>query len=243
MDDTKIQALLANLENMNDEEMAAALAQLNAPEGQEEQKQTPPPAQPVSVTMPDGTRLTANSPEELNSLIQAHRPAEPEPQRSPQEKRKFDMKQYSELFLKNPGEAQDYLDETRFGAPTSQLIPQMGAVMGVMAQRLAQLENAQYEAKIGDASERKVVDGLLKEYGWNQNQQNRDAAYELAKARGLVGAKADSKPEPKTFIPPRTGGGSPDPSTDFSSASNSLSDKQIEELLMRSGHITSARFH
>jgi hypothetical protein len=236
--------LMGRLDSMTTEELQTELAKLQGVQDPEPAKETSKAIpMPLEAVMPDGSVLRANSVEELNALAANHRPAATqEPVRNQTSKEEFNYEKWSKLLLKDPAAAEDYMDTIRYGVPKSQLLPQMGAALGAALQQIKELQEAQYEAKVGDREERKIVDGLVKQYGWQPTQANRDAAYKLAKADGLLGTKESAKDD-KPFVAPRTGGGkSQATEADVYAMANSLTDKQLEDLLYNNGVINTRRY-
>lgn len=233
----EIAALVARLDSMSEEEMAAELARLSAGSPPPEEKQAPPPpAQQVEWTMSDGTVIKAGSAAELAQLVQSHQPRPAEP-RQQADKPDFDYKLYTEKFLKDPRDAQRYMEKSQYGVSMDELIPQMGVAMQAMARQLQDLQEKSFQSQISDAGQRRIVDDLSKQLG-----VNRDLAFELAQSRGLL-----EKPEEKAsksgkpFVPPRMSSSQGQQQQDepnLYGAANALSDENLQELMLQKGLIT-----
>lgn len=212
MDKEAMDRIIADLGNMTDEQLMEAFQKAGTGE-----VKTPEPVKqetpPVSYTMSDGTVLSAPNADELSKMIQAHRPAPVQTEAPKPASPAFDMKLYHEKLIQDPQAAQDYMETARYGAPLSQVLPIIGTALKTYQERLSELESARFASTVEDPKARKVVDDVVAQYGWTPNQKNREAAYELAKAKGLL-EPTETKTKSDTFIPPRTGGGRPEPTSD-----------------------------
>jgi hypothetical protein len=248
--------LAQRLANMSDEELLKLTAPL-----EEEQKERP------YVQLPDGSRMEADSPEELNRLLLAklgeyrerEEPAPaPVPQNQPQP-RKWDYQKFQKTFVEDPRAGQEYLEEVQSGIPGgySKMVPQLVQALGILTQKVQELEAQDfvnqtpgYEPSVEN---RKILDKIIADRGWRVDNRSLADAFDIAKSRGMIkGREARSERsenvvpmrEPAPFIPPRVKRGmgteeEPATTAEIINRAEQMDLKDLQKLLIASGHLKS----
>jgi hypothetical protein len=211
---------MADLANLSDEEILALLEKASATKGGD------PPKETVKAQLPDGTVLEADSAEELNRLLVAklgeYREAdEPEPQvqqqqvpQVPQEL-KFgaaEQKKFAELFVQDAASGLEYLETKKYGMPVSKLVPLLVMGLGQMTTKIQELEAESFvngtEGYNPSVENRKTIEKVMADRGWKPSRQTFSDAFDIARAKGLITAKAENTTnnvrKETPFIPPRT---------------------------------------
>jgi hypothetical protein len=247
--------LAQRLNSMSDEELLKLVGPL-----EEESKERP------FVELPNGDRVEADTPEELNRLLVARlseyrereesAPAAPA-QPSQPKPRKWDYKKFQQTFVEDPRAGQEYLEEVQSGIPGgySKMIPQLIMAFGALTSKVQELEaqdfvntNPDYEPS---KENRKVLDKIIADRGWKVSNSSMEDAFHIAKSRGLIkGRESRSEREnvvpirEESFIPPRVkrGMGTEEeaPTTaEIINRAESMDLKDLQKLLIASGHLKS----
>jgi hypothetical protein len=171
----------------------------------------------------------------------------------------FDMKTYVDKMATNPIDAQEYLDEVRYGVKNpSQVFKTMMQKQqeqeqqnAVLARELASYQFIQTHPDYNVSPENaNAIDKMVQQYSLPWNPMGLDAAYKLAMQQGLLKGDEPVQPAPQHFQgyqqPPQTGYNpytapppvaSRTPSTEAAPSwmndADSLSPEQIETLFSR----------
>jgi hypothetical protein len=211
------------------------------------------------VSLGDNEVIEADSYEEANKLLVAklsearggRREApveEPKPAVSA-EKPSWDFDKFAKQFVQDPDGALDYMDTVKVGAPVRKLIPPLMMLVQQMAKKVQELEvqnfvrNSDYEPS---PENRKAVQAIIEERGWEPNARSLQDAYDIAKGRGLI--KSKEKEEPvrqqarEEFVPPRVRGNATPVPDQIDAIAQDLPIEKLEELLLRGGIISHRRF-
>ena len=239
-----------DLDGMTDEQLLALIKNAGKPEVKNKQK--------VKVQTINGEVLKADSVEELNQLLvqklaAAQRVVEEEPEpvnnnvnQNQPRLPKFDYKKFEETFVKDPVAGQEYLETTQYGAPLKTLLPQIGGAVGALMKKVQELEaqqfidqNPDYEPSVEN---RKAIERVMTERGWQPSRQTLEDAFAIAAAKGQIKGKSTIKGQKEEvdneqFIPPR-GRSAADISNgdqELLNNLNNLSDEKIFELANKAG--------
>ena len=217
----------------------------------EDEKPAEPPKPPekVSVTLSDGSVLEAANHEELNRLLLAklteYRQAE-EPTPQEPEKVEFNFKTFEEKFLKDPREAQEYMEITQYGMPVTKMVPFLIAGLAQTARRLQELEAYRFvsetEGYKASPQNRAVIEQIMRERGWQPSYQTLQDAYLIAKGRGLIDEKPPETKPTTPYTPPRVGGAGSEPSADsvreLRERAYEASLEELENFLIKAGALS-----
>jgi hypothetical protein len=242
-------------ENLSDEQLLAMIREASREPGTA--KETPKPEK-ASVRLADGSVIEAETAEELNRLLAARlegtrpAPAREEPKTPPNAGApapvKWDLNTFTQKFVQDPDEGLEYLEIAKYGMPVRKAVPQMLAITAALAAKVQELETASFAPKVD--AERQAVEQIMRERNWAPSRQSFQDALDIAKARGMVRTEEKSQerreePRPQTFIPPRTPRASseeqPANEEELLRAANDMPLDQLEELLMRAGHLKARR--
>jgi hypothetical protein len=246
--------LAQRLNGLSDEELLNLVAPL-----EEKEKQRP------SVELPDGSRVEADSAEELNRLLVAklgeyREREEPTPAPVTQNQpsaRKWDYQKFQKTFVDDPRAGQEYLEEVQSGIPGgySKMVPQLIQALGILTQKVQELETQdflnttpEYEPSVEN---RKVLDTIIAYRGWRVDNRSLADAFDIAKSRGMIRGREgrEARPdnvvpmrEPAPFVPPRVkrGMGTEEeaPTTqEIINRAEQMDLKDLQKLLMASGHL------
>jgi hypothetical protein len=232
---------------MTDEEIAAVLGGMTAKPTDQKPAEAPAPTPAPSVyrvRMPDGTEIQAGSQEELNSIMASHRPEPPAaPPQAPAQA--FDAKKYHEMLINDPMKAAEYLDTSRNGFATGQVLPLLLATVGQMTQKIQELESRGFtadRAELREPANRAAIDRIIRERQWQPSYQTMQDAFDIASARGLIKKADEPTPTPQTsqFVPPRVPRGSGRETNDATILARAaqLTDEQLDELMIQSGMVS-----
>ena len=245
--------LAQRLNNLSDEDLLNLVAPL-----EEKEKQRP------SVELPDGSRMEADSAEELNRLLVAKlgeyrekdEPASaPVPQNEPKA-RKWDYKKFQETFVTDPRAGQEYLEEVQSGIPGgySKMVPMLINALGALTQKVTELETQDFMNQTpeyeGSAANRKVLDKIISDRGWKISNSTLADAFDIAKSRGMIKPRESQSEnivpmrEPAPFVPPRVKRGmgteeEPATTQEIINRAEQMDLKDLQKLLMAAGHLKS----
>ena len=242
-----------NLDNLTDEQILALIRKAEKGEESGGKKQ-----ERVKVQLGNGEVIEADSPEALNQILAArlseHRETEtidPEPtnpQGTQALPKKFDYKKFEKTFVEDPVAGLDYADEVRFGAPLKQVLPQLGMLVGTLAKKVQELETQQFLDTTPDyeptVQNRKAIEQVMSERGWQPSRQTLEDAFAIASAKGLIKSSESkgrkSEPESEQFIPPRTKGSfeQRQPDDELRAAIDGASDEKIFEWAKQFGIVS-----
>jgi hypothetical protein len=248
--------LAQRLANLSDEELLRLTAPL-----EEEAKVRP------FVELPDGSRVEADSPEELNRLLVAklgeyREREEPAPAAAPQDQpkpRKWDYQKFQKTFVEDPRAGQEYLEEVQSGIPGgySKMVPQLIMALGALTSKVQELETQDFLNQTPDydpsVENRKVLDKIIADRGWKVSNSSLADAFDIAKSRGLIkGRESRSERsdnvvpmrEQAPFVPPRTkrsmGTEEEAPTVEqIIARAESMDMKDLQKLLIAAGHLRS----
>jgi hypothetical protein len=249
-------AMAQRLNSMSDEELLKLVGPL-----EEEPKERP------FVELPDGSRVEADSAEELNRLLVAklgeyrerEEPAPaPVPQNQPQA-RKWDYKKFQETFVNDPRAGQEYLEEVQSGIPGgySKMVPMLINALGALTSKVQELETQDFLNQTPEyepsKENRKILDKIIADRGWKVSNSSLSDAFDIAKSRGMIKGREGRAErsenvvpmrEPAPFIPPRVkrGMGTEEDAPTVQEIVNraeSMDLKDLQKLLIASGHLKS----
>lgn len=216
----------------------------------------------VRVQLMNGEVVEGDTPEEVNQILaqrlaavqnqpeEVEEPSQPSNTAPNQPKLpKFDYKKFEKTFVEDPVAGLDYADTVRFGMPLSQLIPQLAQVLGVQNKKLQELEaqqfidtNPEYEPS---AENRKAIEKVMTERGWQTSRQTLEDAFAIAQSKGLIKSKDDNRRVTKQqidepFIPPRTTNRAEETNAEFELMNKlgQMTDEQITNLARQAGIIS-----
>lgn len=239
------------LEGLSDQDL---LDLINKASEKKEQKQK------TRVQLINGEVVEGDSPEEVNQILAQRLAAvqnapvedEPEPQVTTSQAPKlpkFDQKKFEKTFVEDSLAGQEYLETAQYGMPLKQLLAQMAGALGNSLKKLQELEAQQFIDTNPDyepsADNRKAIERVMQERGWQTSRQTLEDAFAIAQAKGLIKAKNDNsggtkqqKEEP--WIPPRGNRASEETSAelDLLSKLDSMTDEQVHQLAVRAGIVT-----
>jgi hypothetical protein len=161
----------------------------------------------------------------------------------------WDFDKFAKQFVQDPDGALDYMDTAKLGAPVRKLVPMLAAVVQQLGKKVQELEvqnfvkSSDYEPS---AENRKAIQGIIEERGWEPNARSLQDAYDIAKGRGLIKAKTETKEERQEtrqeFVPPRVRGNATTVPDQIDSYANDMPIEKLEELLLRGGILANRRF-
>lgn len=210
-----------------DEEVAAYIRQIAAEEARKASGQTAPPAE-TPATPPAQTGFKMNiagneysftTPEEAsaamnNLLLQQQQLREQQNNQgrkvTSDETPAFDMKTYVDKMASNPMDAAEYLDEARFGVKNpSQVFKSMMQKQQEQEQQNAMLarELASYQFiqthpdYIVSTENANAIDQMVKQHQLPWTPQGLEAAYLIAKQKGLMKAEEAPAPQAPVYTP------------------------------------------
>lgn len=246
------------IEEMTDDELLEVIKSVKAVEkdgdGGEGKK---PSSDPIRVTLSDGSIVEGSSHEEVNKLLLAkleeYRGEEggetkPDTPPAPPTKPAWDYDKFAKTFVKDPREALDYLDTAELGFPARKVLPLILATVGQLTQKVQEMETQRFLTANEDyepsPENRKAIEKIMQERGWQPGYQTLQDAYDIAKSRGLVKTKAkegdegSGEPPRRSFIPPRTRTRTKEPEptdADLIAAAEGMDLDKLEELLLKGG--------
>jgi len=246
--------LAKSLDNMTDDELLTLMRKAGGVKVEDE-----PEPKPVQARLSDGSVVEAPNQEELNKLLIARlneiREPEPkkapEPQPGPQQPAPFDYDIFAKKFVKDPREGLEYLDVAETGVPVRKAVPVLLNIVGQMAKKLQEIETQQFLDTTPEykptVENRRAVEQIMTERGWQPNRQSLSDAFDIARARGLVKTEERKAEEPpaRPFIPPRSphvATGPTEPTNDeLLAAAQTMPIEKLEELLFSAGILKSRR--
>jgi len=237
------------LAKLSDEELAQLQTMLSDGE-QQQQTATPTNAQGrdgenYQYRLPDGEVINGSDPVDLAKKVEEYYRRQATPQTTPQpsappvQRQPWDYKKFTELFVQDPRQGLEYLEEAHYGFKTAQVVPALAQVVQTLAAELQQVKEqtkTSYFSTLPE-EERSAVQAILQERGWQLTPQAVQDARDIARARGLVQPKA----EQQQFVPPRTPRTGPKPPLSpeelIAKAYDMPLDK-LEKFLLENGVIT-----
>ena len=249
MHDNDIKEQLAKL---SDEDLAQLHTMLN--DGEQQQTATPTNAQGrdgenYQYRLPDGEVINGSDPVDLAKKVEEYyrrkatppaqqpAPSSPAPQRQP-----WDYKKFTELFIQDPRQGLEYLEEAHYGFKTAQVVPALAQVVQTLAAELQQVKEqtkTSYFSTLPE-EERAAVQSILQERGWQLTPQAVQDARDIARARGLVQPKQEAQ-QPQQFVPPRTPRTGPKPPAspeELIARAYDMPLDKLEKFLLENGVIT-----
>jgi hypothetical protein len=241
------------LEGLTDEQLLALINGVKANgDGKQETKKK------VRVQLIGGEVVEGDSAEEVNQILaqrlaaaSTHQEEVEEPPQSnnnPNQPRlpKFDYKTFEKKFVEDPIAGQEYLEITQYGVPLKTLITQMAGALGTSMKKLQELETQTFidttEGYEPSVENRKAIQKVMDERGWQTSRQTLEDAFAIASAKGMIqtkdAKKSTRKAEPEDqFIPPRTRHSSEETNAEFELMNQlgNLTDQQIHDLAVKAG--------
>jgi hypothetical protein len=250
------EVLAQRLNSLSDEELLKLVGPL-----EEHPKDRP------FVELPDGSRVEADSAEELNRLLVAklgeyREREEPAPAPVPQNEpkpRKWDYKKFQETFVNDPRAGQEYLEEVQSGIPGgySKMVPMLINALGALTSQVQELQTQDFLNQTPEydpsPENRKVLDKIISDRGWKVSNASLADAFDIAKSRGMIKGK-EGRPERSNenvipmrepaFIPPRVKRGmgteeEPATTAEIINRAYDMDIKDLQKLLIAAGALKS----
>lgn len=211
----------------------------------------PPPNQTVTARLPDGTVLEAANHEELARLLEARMEAKPQPtqpQNQNQTRPSWDVETFKRKFIEDPTEGLGYLEESKHGFRTADVIKALMPVLKNMNDRLEATEAQHFidtteDYEPSDAN-KEVLNRIISQKGWAKNAETMKDAWAIAKDRGMVKVETPQEKPKERKAPPRItsdSGSQSDANADLMARANSMPLDKLEELLINAGMLTQSR--